>query len=68
MFIISRSLRWNPVFIKRIQPLAVFSSTNDFCSFKANQGYDILGALNSDQVLKLVTAAVQRVTLNTEKN
>ena len=67
MFILSSNLCWKPEFIKRIQPLAVFSSTNGFCSFKANQGYGILGALDSDQVLKLSNAAVQQVNLNTEK-
>ena len=55
------------MFIKRIQPLADFSSTNGFCSLKANQGYGILGALDSDQVMKLSNAAVQQVNLNTEK-
>ena len=55
------------MFIKRIQPLADFSSTNGFYSFKANQGYGILGALDSEQLLKLSNAAVQRVNLNTEK-
>ena len=55
------------MFIKRIQPLANFSSTNGFCSFKATQGYGILGALDFDQVLKFSSAAVQRVNLNTEK-
>ena len=67
MFILSSSLRGKPVFIKRIQPLVDFSSTNDFCSFKANQGYGILGAPDYNQVLKLSNAAVQRVNLNTEK-
>ena len=67
MFILSSSLRWKPVFIKRIQPLADFSSTNEFCSFKANQDFGILGALDLGQVLKRSNAEVQRVTLNTEK-
>ena len=62
MFILSSSLRWKSVFIKRIQPLADFSSTNNFCSFKPNQG-----ALDSDQMLKLNNATMQRVNLNTEK-
>ena len=55
------------MFITRIQPLANFSSTNDFCSFKANQGYGIVGTLDSDQLLNLSNAAVQRVNLNTKK-
>ena len=57
------------MFIERIQPLTDFSSTNDFCSFKPNQGYGILGALDSDymQVLKPSNASVQPVNLNTEK-
>ena len=55
------------MFIKRIQPLADFSSTNDFCSFKASKGYGILGALDSNQVLKLSNAEVQGINLNTEK-
>ena len=68
MFILSSSLRWKPVFIKSIQPLADFSSTNGFCSFKANQAYGILRALDYNQVLKPSNAAVQRVNLNTEKS
>ena len=51
------------MFIKCIQPLADVSTG----SFKANQGCVILGELDSDQVLKLSNAAVQRINLNTEK-
>ena len=48
MLILSSSLRWKPMFIERIQPLADFSLTNDFCFFKPNRGYGILGAFDSD--------------------